>query len=81
MRATTHRLGMKCIACHEELVDDLCKCGSRHGHSFQDPGPWAAEHWPEHPCFQCACPPHACSVDCRICLRLGPDDACPNEVA
>lgn len=52
MRVSTHSLGVKCNDCREVLVDDLCKCGMRHGHTFQPANPWAAETWPEHKCFK-----------------------------
>ncbi len=51
-RMQTHSFGLKCATCQEVLVPDDCRCDTPHGYTFQDANAWAAEHWPDHPCFQ-----------------------------
>lgn len=49
---STHSMGKKCQKCGGVLVEDNCKCGNRHGYTYQQPGTYASETHPDHPCFQ-----------------------------
>lgn len=46
-------MGLLCQTCEAVLVEQRCpECQRNHGFTFQEPNRWAAEHWPDHPCFE-----------------------------
>lgn len=52
---STHRLGVRCTECGAAVEFDDCCPGHPHGCTWQDPSPWAAQTWPDHPCFNGRC--------------------------